>query len=149
MRCIGAEAVQCLNERFARRVRSYIGGNMIMRTWTILGVSILAAACSHLQTREAAYLDSVKGRGTQAEVRQELGDPKAIRPSDGGQTVWVYEVVEQQSGNRFTAPGVWCQQYLLTFDDKAVFQRWRQLSHFHGGELMPKECIPETEPVGS
>ena len=116
-------------------------------TWsvTILSMSILSTACSHFQTKEAAYLDSVKGRGTQAEVRQELGAPKAVRQAEGGETIWVYELMEQQSGNRFTAPGVWCEQYLLTFDDKAVFQRWKQLSHFHGGELMPKECMPEGE----
>ena len=122
---------------------------MISRTWTVTAITVLAllGACSQFQTREAAYLDSVKGRGTQTEVRNALGDPKAIRPSDGGESVWVYEVMEQQSGNRFTAPGVWCEQYLLTFDDKAVLQRWRQLSHFHGGELMPKECIPGSEPA--
>lgn len=124
---------------------------MMKITWsiTILAISILAAACSHFQNREAAYLDSVKGRGTEAEVRKELGTPKAIRQSEGGETVWVYELMEQQSGNRFTAPGVWCEQYVLTFDDKAVFQRWRQLSHFHGGELMPTECIPGAEPPKS
>jgi hypothetical protein len=124
---------------------------MIYRTWTItiFAVSALLGACSHFQTREAAYLDSVKGRGTQTEVRKELGNPKAIRPSADGETVWVYEVMEQQSGNRFTAPGVWCEQYLLTFDGQAVFQRWKQLSHFHGGELMPTVCIPGVEPVGS
>ena len=115
--------------------------------WSIgvLAVSFLSVACSHFQTKEAVYLDSVKGRGTQAEVRQELGAPKAMRQAEGGETIWVYELMEQQSGNRFTAPGVWCEQYLLTFDDKAVFQRWRQLSHFHGGELMPTECIPGSE----
>lgn len=120
-------------------------------TWsiTILAISILATACSHFQTKEAAYLDSVKGRGTQAEVRQELGAPKAVRQADGGETIWVYEVMEQQSGNRFTAPGVWCEQYLLTFDDKAMFLHWRQLTHFHGGELMPTECIPGAEPAKS
>ena len=124
---------------------------MTNRTWTIsiIAISALVGACSHFQTKEAAYLDSVKGRGTQEEVRKELGDPKAIRPSEGGETVWVYELMEQQSGNRFTAPGLWCEQYLLTFDDKAIFQRWRQLSHFHGGELMPTTCIPGSEPVGS
>ena len=118
-------------------------------TWsiTILSMSILSTACSHFQTKEAAYLDSVKGRGTQAEVRQELGAPKEVRQAEGGETIWVYELMEQQSGNRFTAPGVWCEQYLLTFDDNAVFQRWKQLSHFHGGELMPKECLPGAEPV--
>ena len=120
---------------------------MINRAWTIGILAILAVlgACSHFQTREAAYLDSVKGRGTQAEVRKELGEPKAIRPSDGGETVWVYELMEQQSGNRFTSPGIWCEQYLLTFDDQGVFQRWRQLSHFHGGELMPTICMPGAE----
>jgi hypothetical protein len=116
---------------------------------TILSMFILSTACGHFQTKEAAYLDSVKGRGTQAEVRQELGAPKAVRQADGGETIWVYELMEQQSGNRFTAPGVWCEQYLLTFDDKAVFQRWRQLSHFHGGELMPTECMPGGEQPNS
>ena len=81
----------------------------------------------------------------QAEVRQELGPPKAIRKAEGGETIWVYELMEQQSGNRFTAPGVWCEQYLVTFDDKAIFQRWKQVTHFHGGELMPTECIPGTD----
>lgn len=115
--------------------------------WSIgvLAMSFVSAACSHFQTKEAAYLDSVKGRGTQAEVRQELGPPKAIRKAEGGETIWVYELMEQQSGNRFTAPGVWCEQYLVTFDDKAIFQRWKQVTHFHGGELMPTECIPGTD----
>ena len=51
---------------------------MMKITWsiTILSMSILSTACSHFQTKEAAYLDSVKGRGTQAEVRQELGAPQ-------------------------------------------------------------------------
>ena len=111
----------------------------------ILAISILATACSHFQTKEGAYLDSVKGRGTEAEVRQVLGAPQAIRQTEGGETIWIYELREQQSGNRFTAPGIWCEQYLLTFDNKAIFQGWRQLSHFHGGELMPTECIPGTE----
>ena len=117
---------------------------MMKRAWSIsiLAVSFLVAACSHFQTKEAAYLDSVKGQGTQAEVRQALGNPQAVRKAEDGQTIWVYEHYEQQSGNRFTAPGQWCEQYLLTFDDKAIFQRWRQLSYFHGGELMPTECIP-------
>lgn len=119
---------------------------MKMNWWIgILVISIVATACSHFQTKEAAYLDSVKGRGTQAEVQQALGAPSAVRKAEGGETVWVYDVMEQQSGNRFTAPGVWCEQYLLTFDDKAVFLHWRQLTHFHGGELMPTQCIPETE----
>jgi hypothetical protein len=120
---------------------------MMMRNWSIgiLAVVVTAAGCSHFQNRQALYLDSVKGRATQAEVRQELGPPDATRQDGDGQTIWVYEVREQQAGNRFAAPGMWCEEYLLTFDDKAVFQRWRQLSHFHGGELMPKDCMPRNE----
>jgi len=120
-------------------------------TWSIgvLAIPILVTACSHFQNTEAAYLNSVRGRATQAEVRQELGDPKAIRQVENGETVWVYELREQQAGNRYTTPGIWCEQYLVTFDDKAVLQKWRQVSHFHGGELMPQECIPGTEPEKS
>ena len=115
----------------------------------ILAISVVTMACSHFQTKQAAYLDSVKGRGTQTEVRQALGAPTAVRQVEGGGTVWVYDVMEQQSGNRFTAPGVWCERYLLTFDEKAVFQHWKQLSHFHGGELMPTVWIREAGPGDS
>ncbi|WHZ21355.1 MAG: hypothetical protein OJF47_000467 [Nitrospira sp.] len=121
----------------------------INRPLGILTAAFLMAACSIFQNKEAAYLDSVKGRATQAEVRQELGVPHAIRKAEYGKSVWVYEVQEQQSGNRFTSPGIWCDQYLLTFDDKAVLIGWKQLSHFHGGELMPTECIPGEEPEES
>lgn len=115
----------------------------------ILTIVIMATGCSHFQNRKAAYLDSVKGRATQAEVRQELGAPNATRQSEDGETIWVYEMREEQPGNRFTATGMWCEEYLVIFDDKAVFQRWRQLSYFHGGELMPKECIPGSNSAGS
>lgn len=121
---------------------------MTTLTWSfgIAALSIGIAACSQFQNREATYLDSVKGRATQTEVRQELGAPKAVRTSEDGETQWIYELREQQSGNRYTSPGIWCEEYLLTFDDKAVLQKWKQLSHFHGGELMPTECIPGREP---
>lgn len=124
---------------------------MMKINWTqgILTMAFLVAACSHFQNREAAYLDSAKGRATQAEVRQELGPPHAVRQAEDGKTLWVYEVREQQSGNRFTPPGMWCEQYLLTFDDHALLTGWKQLSHFHGGELMPTECIPGAEQLKS
>lgn len=117
----------------------------ISRSLSLVVISMLIAACSHFQNREAIYLDSAKGWATQAQVREKLGAPKTVRQDEGGAAVWVYELREQQSGNRLTAPGMWCEQYLLTFDDKTVLQKWRQVSHFHGGELMPQECIPGTE----
>ncbi|MCK6499658.1 MAG: hypothetical protein L6Q38_09290 [Nitrospira sp.] len=111
----------------------------------IVAAALFLAACSHLQGREAAYLDEVKGRATQAEIKQELGSPKSVRQGEAGETIWVYELWEQQSGNRLTAPGMWCEEYRLIFDATGLFRRWRQLSHFHGGELMPTECIPEDQ----
>ncbi len=141
--------VQSSGVRAERTDRNTVesGGNMMKISWSLgtLAISIGITACSHFQNKEATYLDSAKGRATQTEVRQELGAPKAIRNAEGGETVWVYEFREQQSGNRFTAPGMWCEQYLVTFDDKTVLKKWKQLSHFHGGELMPTECIPERD----
>lgn len=119
---------------------------MMKVSWSlgVLMLSMVVIGCSHFQNREAAYLDSAKGQATQSQVRQKLGPPTAIRQGENGETLWVYERREQQAGNRYTAPGIWCEQYLLTFDDKMVLEKVRQLSHFHGGELMPEECIPGT-----
>ena len=66
---------------------------MMKTNWWIgiLAISVVAAACSHFQTKEAAYLDSVKGRGTQTEVQQALGAPTDSAASGRGETVWVYE----------------------------------------------------------
>lgn len=118
----------------------------IHRVLGLVLISISGATCSHLQTKEAAYLNSAMGSATQTVVRQELGAPTAVQHGEDGRSVWVYEHREQQSGNLYTPPGTWCEQYLLTFDDKAVLQQWRQFSHFHGGELMPTECIPGMAP---
>lgn len=119
---------------------------MINRVLSLMAIPISVAACSHLQTKEAAYLNSAKGSATQTLVRQELGAPTAVRNGKDGRSIWVYEHREQQSGNLYTPPGTWCEQYLLTFDDNAVLQQWKQFSHFHGGELLPTECIPGAEP---
>ena len=75
----------------------------ISRSLSLVIISMLLAACSHFQNREAAYLDSAKGWATQAQVREKLGAPKTARQDEGGATVWVYELREQQSGNRLTA----------------------------------------------
>ncbi len=114
----------------------------ISRAVGFMAIPFVIAACSHFQSKEAAYLDSAKGHTTQTEVRQALGAPKAVRKGMEGEGLWVYEFREQQAGNRYTPPGTWCEEYQLTFDDKAVLQTWKQVSHFHGGELMPTECIP-------
>jgi hypothetical protein len=55
--------------------------------------------------------------------------------------VWVYQIREQDPGNRWTFTGLWCDEYLLTFDDQAILRHWSHRSEFHGGELMPTYCV--------
>jgi outer membrane protein assembly factor BamE (lipoprotein component of BamABCDE complex) len=105
---------------------------------------LVLSACGSLKSKEASYLDSVRGQATQAEVRQQLGEPTSTRSSETGGSVWIYERREQQPGNRYTAPGMWCEQYILTFDQQSVLRDWTRREHFHGGELMPRECVPGT-----
>ena len=73
-----------------------------------------------------------------------MGRTGSSRSLDGGQSLWIYEKREQQSGNRYAAPGMWCDEYALTFDRQGTLHHWTHRSYFHGGELMPRECIPET-----
>ena len=53
----------------------------ISRSLSLVIISMLIAACSHFQNREAIYLDSAKGWATQAQVREKLGAPKIGRAS--------------------------------------------------------------------
>lgn len=100
----------------------------------IWAMSILSPTYGHFQTKEAAYLDSVKGRGT------------VTRQAKGGETVWVYEFREQQSGNRFTALGMWCDEYLSPSTTRRYFSVGSNCrTSMHGGELRPQECIPGAE----
>jgi hypothetical protein len=111
-------------------------------TLTMVMAGLVVSACGSLQSKEASYLDSVRGQGTQAEVRRHLGEPTSTTVGDAGTSIWMYEKREQQPGNRYTAPGMWCEQYILTFDQQSVLRDWSRREHFHGGELMPTECVP-------
>lgn len=95
-------------------------------------------------TNETRYLRQAQDRVTQDEIRERWGESKNVRPVDTGGSVWVYEKREQQAGNRYTAPGIWCDEYVLTFDQDRILRHWTHRSEFHGGELMPKECITGT-----
>lgn len=104
----------------------------------------LLSACASFDGNEAAWLHEAQGQATQEEVRRHWGAPVSGRSLTSGESLWIYEKREQQAGNRYTAPGTWCEQYTLTFDRRGVLSRWTRRSHFHGGELMPQECIPGT-----
>ncbi len=63
-----------------------------------------------------------------------------------GDAVWVYQIREQDPGIRWTSTGLWCDEYVLTFDDRSILRRWTHKSQFHGGELMPTFCVPGEMP---
>lgn len=115
-----------------------------MRPWRRMALvsTITLVACAVLEPKETAYLQSAEGRATQSEVRQNLGPPALTKAGPGGEHVWVYQIREQQPGNRITSTGMWCDEYVLTFDSRAVLKKWSHQSYYHGGELEPTYCVP-------
>lgn len=111
------------------------------RLLPFFGVMLVMAGCALFIPKETRYLEGARGRATQDEVRQQLGSPKFTETQAGG-AIWVYQVHEHFSGARSLAPGAWCDEYVLTFDNRAVLQRWTHKSYFHGGEVMPTSCVP-------
>ena len=98
--------------------------------------------CALFFPKETRYLRGAEGRAGQDEVVRNLGVPmmKIIGPE--GKESWVYQVREQDPGMRWTSTGLWCDEYVLTFDEHSILRRWTHKSQFHGGELMPRYCVP-------
>lgn len=111
-------------------------------TVPLLSLCMMVMGCALFIPRETLYLRSAQDRVTQEEVRQQLGRPAEIASSSMGEAMWVYRVREQEPGSRWTSTGLWCDEYVLTFDHQAVLRKWTHKSHFHGGELMPTYCVP-------
>src|SRR5581483_8867748 len=95
---------------------------------------LIAMGCAMVEPKETAYLRTAQDRATQEEVRQRLGPPTLTAATQTGEALWVYQIRTQQPGNRMTAPGMWCDEYVLTFDDHAVLRRdapvlfsWRRI----------------------
>src|SRR5262245_20921132 len=109
----------------------------------------LAIGCSVFIPRETLYLKSAVDHATPDEVRQQLGSPALTASNEKGEAVWVYQVREEQPGNRWTSAGLWCDEYVLTFDQQTVLRQWTHRSEFHGGELMPTYCVTEGYPSKS
>lgn len=108
---------------------------------SLIGVLMVAGGCMLFVPQETRFLQAVQGRATQDEVRQRLGAPAVMASAPTGESIWVYRVREEEPGNRWTSTGLWCDEYVLTFDRQAVLQRWTHKSQFHGGELMPPYCV--------
>ena len=117
-----------------------------MRAVNRLAAACLAtavSACTSFEGQQAAFLKEAQGQASQEEIRRQWGEPTSSRLLDSGQSLWIYEKREQQSGNRYAAPGIWCEEFALTFDERGTLRHWTRRSYFHGGELMPRQCIPD------
>ena len=107
-----------------------------------IGLMLTVAGCSFVQAKEITFLQTAQDHVTQEGVRQQLGPPHATMTSQTGQSLWIYQIWDWQPGNRFTATGAWCDEYILTFDSHTILRRWTHQNHFHGGEAFPKYCVP-------
>lgn len=112
------------------------------RHLTYIGLLLTITGCMILEAKETTFLRTAEDRATQEEVQQRLGPPSMINESQSGESIWVYQIWDWQPGNRFTATGAWCDEYLLTFDSQSILRRWTHGSHFHGGEAFPDYCVP-------
>jgi hypothetical protein len=116
----------------------------LSKTCAAVGLAMTLSACASVESKQAAFLETGQDQASQEDIRLQWGDPTNSRSLDGGQSLWTYEKREQQSGNRYAAPGIWCTQYALTFDERGILRHWTKQSYFHGGELMPRQCVPDT-----
>jgi hypothetical protein len=112
-----------------------------------LAVAALVSACALVQAKETRYLHDAQDRADQKEVTRVLGRPVLATTDSMGRAVWVYQLREQDPGNRWTSSGLWCDEYVLTFDEGGILRHWTHKSHFHGGELMPAYCVPGGVPM--
>jgi hypothetical protein len=109
----------------------------------LLTLIMIGTGCVLFVPREALYLRSATGTATQENVRQTLGPPKLTSAKPSGESLWLYEVREEEPGSRWTSTGLWCTEYLLTFDRQGVLRGWEEKAQFHGGERMPVYCVPD------
>lgn len=114
----------------------------IRHTCVLAAVMLIVSACATNKELSMSALNDAVGQATQEQLRQRWGDPTTMRPQPDGGARWTYERRETQPGNRYAAPGMWCEAYVLTFDRQTILRDWTHASHFHAGELMPQECVP-------
>lgn len=110
---------------------------------SFLSLMVAIAGCTLVLPKETTYLRSAQDQATQEEIKGRLGPPVLTTSGERGESVWVYQVREQQPGNRMTPPGMWCDEYVLSFDSQAILRGWTHRSYFHGGEFMPTYCVPD------
>jgi hypothetical protein len=111
--------------------------------WAICVSAIaMIAGCGLFIPNETRYLMSARNHATQTEVMEKLGKPIESKVTATGDSILVYHVRTLQPGNYLTAPGQWCDEYVLVFDKQGTLCDWIHHSYFHGGETMPTYCVP-------
>ncbi|MBA2251969.1 MAG: hypothetical protein H0W13_04580 [Nitrospirales bacterium] len=115
-----------------------------MKRYPYLTLTVTVGGCSLFQAKETRFLHSAQGHATEEEVQQRLGLPKLAKSLLSGESLWIYQIFDWQPGdNRVTAPGTWCDEYILSFDHERVLRRWTHKTYFHGGEAFPTYCVPD------
>jgi hypothetical protein len=38
---------------------------------------------------------------------------------------------------------MWCDEYVLMFDNESILREWTHRAYFHGGEAFPDFCVPD------
>jgi hypothetical protein len=111
---------------------------------TIPSVAFLTlfVGCTLFLPKETRYLQAATDHATSAEVKQELGAPMLTSAAATGERIWVYQARQEDPGYGWTSKGLWCDEYVLTFDRADVLRRWVHKSYLHGGERMPTYCVP-------
>jgi hypothetical protein len=109
---------------------------------TVILFTLSTEGCGVFEANETRFLSRAQDRATQEEVQQRLGLPTLTKAAPSGESTWVYRIFDWQPGNRVTAPGSWCDEYILTFDDQHILRQWTHRNYFHGGEAFPTECLP-------
>ena len=108
-----------------------------------LGWGLMLIGCALFEPGQVTYLSTAQGHATQEEIRQRLGPPYLVRSLEAGSSVWVYEFLDHEFGDRNRQSGIWCDEYQLTFDQQTILRQWvRRLSRYPG-DLMPASgCAP-------
>jgi hypothetical protein len=115
----------------------------LLRRLIVVGLLLTIGGCSIFEAKETTFLRGAKNHATQEEVKRELGPPKLMKATQSGDSIWVYQIWDWQPGNRLSAPGGWCDEYILTFDHQDILRRWTHKNYFHGGEAFPTYCVPD------
>ena len=82
----------------------------------------MIAGCGLFVSEETRYLMSARNQATQAGVMEKLGKPIESKETATGDFIWICHVRALQPGNYRTAPGAWCDEYTLVFDNQGTLR---------------------------